>query len=87
MNKRPEKSEGKEEGVKQSLATRLVSAFVKGLLQGFFRTITFVAYLGLFAYGFNAEPKGIDLLAGPLSLIGLWMLLYNFDLVVQAAKR
>ncbi len=87
MKRHPDKGNGKEEGVKQSLGTRIVSAVVKGLLKGFFRTITFVSYLGLFAYGFNTEPKGVDLLAGPLSLIGLWMLLYNFDLVVQAAKR
>lgn len=87
MKKRPEKSEGKEEGGKQSFLPKLVSTFVNAFLQGFFRTITFIAYLGLFAYGFNAVPKGIDLVAGPLSLIGLWMLLYNFDLVMQAAKR
>lgn len=65
----------------------LLSIVVKAFFQSFFRTVTFIAYLGIFASGFLAEPKGIDLLAGPLSLVGLWMLLYNFDLLVQAAKR
>lgn len=84
------KSDDEHRGKKSGSGSRfamLLSIVLKAFVQSFFRTVAFIVYLGMFASGFLAEPKGIDLLAGPLSLVGLWMLLYNFDLVVHAAKR
>jgi hypothetical protein len=84
---KPDDEHPKKKSGSRSRFAMLLSIVLKTFFQSFFRTVTFIAYLGMFASGFLAEPKGIDLLAGPLSLVGLWMLLYNFDLLLHAAKR
>lgn len=70
-----------------SLLQKYYLMMVKLFFLSFIRTVTFFTYLGWFATGLLLYPKAVDLLSGPLSLIGLWLLLYNFDLVIQAAKR
>jgi hypothetical protein len=69
------------------LLLRLLSVFVRYFFLSFIRTAVFVFYLSFFLVGFVSDPRLIDFVAGPLSLVGLWILLYNFDLVVTAAKR
>ena len=71
----------------QSLAWRLLSAFARAFLQSFFRTVVFISYFAFSLSAFVTTPEPIFLFAVPLSLIGLWLLLYHFDLVSQAAKR
>lgn len=81
----PKQSEHKENGV--SHRRKLLSAFVKALLRSAFQTAAFIFYLAFSLSEFFSAPKVIFLFAAPLSLVGLWLLLYHFDLVSQAAKR
>ena len=86
MNSTDEDDPSKQDDSNSS-SPGLASVMAKAFLLSFSRTLLFFIYLGLFSSGFLSNPKGIDLFAGPLSLIGLWLLLFKFDLVIQAAKR
>jgi hypothetical protein len=66
---------------------KLLSTFVSNFFQSFFRTIAFVGYFAFSLSAFVSNPKAIYLFEVPLSLVGLWLLLYHFDLVSEAAKR
>lgn len=66
--------------------TLLVTALT-GFFQSLFQTGVFVSYFAfLLAEGVSA-PRGVDLFAVPLSLIGLWLLLYRFEFVVRAFRN
>ncbi len=74
-------------GEGQSRAWTLLSTFVRAFSQSLFRTVLFLSYMALSLAEFASSPKAIFLPASLLSLIGLWLLLYHFDLVRQAFRR
>ena len=72
---------------KNSLMRKLISAFIVAGVKSFFRTVTFLGFLGFVLTDFVSAPAPIKLFSVPLSLVGIWVLLYHFDLFVQAIKR
>lgn len=84
----PEKPEPKANKGPSSRAGELLLLFAKAFIGSFFRLVVFVSYMAFSMKAFvAAPPEGIFLFAAPLSLIGLWLLLYHFDLVRQALWR
>ena len=85
MNSEDNGAKGSREG--RSSLGNLMSVAIGAFFMSFARTVLTIAYLGLFASEFLANPKLVDFVAGPLSFVGLWLVLYNFDLVAKAARR
>ena len=55
--------------------------------QSLFQTGVFVSYFAFLLAECVSAPRGMDLFAVPLSLIGLWLVLYRFKLVVRAVRN
>ena len=63
----------------------VVRSFFVGVLKGI-QYLLVICYVVFWLSSFTEKPHPIDLIAGPLSFLGLWMLFFHFDKLKEVVR-